>query len=416
MHVRTAIARLLAATAEQTALKARIDVLRLDLHTEAVRRYREDGAAPTWNAEQLGKVRLDPPGDRSAYVADPDALGSWVAEREPDVATAVIELPPDALEAAIEAIRFAGLEVKGARVDVDPDYVNRLLGDVDLTIEPLLEAGSTEPVGEVVTATHTHPTTGEVVQVPGVGAHPAGSPRLVVTLDPVRKREAVEDALAVLEQEAHDDEVAEANGTEPLVEDVDGAPYRVDEEGESDVEPPVVRDVETVDAPVMREPVAVIAEQSDDGSAARAAHRRGTLLEGHREPYVGEGPDGAHRSAQIDREEADQLGHTDPRREALLVSAIRWEQQADDLDEAREEVATAITGRPVKAVVDGQLGETYVVHEPTGDSLAEHLAHPSRYSAKDLIAAARNAGVDVRGLSRTAKADLVDEIRRRATA
>ena len=48
-----------------------------------------------------------------------------------------------------------------------------------------------------------------------------------------------------------------------------------------------------------------------------------------RRPYVGAGADGALRSAQIDREEADVLEPDDPRREALLESARRWEGEAD---------------------------------------------------------------------------------------
>lgn len=55
-------------------------------------------------------------------------------------------------------------------------------------------------------------------------------------------------------------------------------------------------------------------------------------------PYVGDGPDGCRRSAQIDREQADGLptGRHQPgwspvmdeRRTALLMSAAAWEAQA----------------------------------------------------------------------------------------
>lgn len=50
---------------------------------------------------------------------------------------------------------------------------------------------------------------------------------------------------------------------------------------------------------------------------------------GLRTPYVGEGADGARRSAQIDREEAAGLDRGDPRRERLLESAQRWEDPGD---------------------------------------------------------------------------------------
>jgi hypothetical protein len=55
----------------------------------------------------------------------------------------------------------------------------------------------------------------------------------------------------------------------------------------------------------------------------------------YRHPYVGEGADGARRSAQIDREEADGLAADDPRRAGLLESAARWEQQADAIERQR---------------------------------------------------------------------------------
>lgn len=47
-------------------------------------------------------------------------------------------------------------------------------------------------------------------------------------------------------------------------------------------------------------------------------------------PYVGDGADGARRSAAIDREEADTVDDPD-RRAALLDSAARWDAQADEL-------------------------------------------------------------------------------------
>lgn len=62
----------------------------------------------------------------------------------------------------------------------------------------------------------------------------------------------------------------------------------------------------------------------------------------HRTPYVGEGADGARRSAQIDQEELDTLpdfldgeAYTDAvaqRRAALANSRHRWLEQARDLE------------------------------------------------------------------------------------
>ena len=56
-----------------------------------------------------------------------------------------------------------------------------------------------------------------------------------------------------------------------------------------------------------------------------------------RRPYVGEGADGARRSAEIDRTEAEGLAWSDPRRVELLESAARWERQADLLDLAEDQ-------------------------------------------------------------------------------
>lgn len=60
-----------------------------------------------------------------------------------------------------------------------------------------------------------------------------------------------------------------------------------------------------------------------------------------RNPYVGAGADGARRSAEIDRTEADGLDRDDPRRDEVLASAERWDQQAvrAEQEEAVEELA-----------------------------------------------------------------------------
>jgi hypothetical protein len=65
----------------------------------------------------------------------------------------------------------------------------------------------------------------------------------------------------------------------------------------------------------------------------------------HRTPYVGEGADGARRSGQIDLSEADTLptSQNDPfwtetaqtRKDELLLSAERWQMQADELENNR---------------------------------------------------------------------------------
>lgn len=56
-----------------------------------------------------------------------------------------------------------------------------------------------------------------------------------------------------------------------------------------------------------------------------------TVHTNHRSPYVGAGENGARRSAQIDREEADTLDWSDPRHDELITSAEAWENQAREL-------------------------------------------------------------------------------------
>lgn len=53
-----------------------------------------------------------------------------------------------------------------------------------------------------------------------------------------------------------------------------------------------------------------------------------------RNPYVGEGSDGARRSAAIDRSEADGL-NPGSRRDEVLASAEEWDRQAERLEAAQ---------------------------------------------------------------------------------
>lgn len=79
------------------------------------------------------------------------------------------------------------------------------------------------------------------------------------------------------------------------------------------------------------------------------------VREGHRNPYVGAGADGARRSAQIDREERDTLDAADPRHGVLEQGARRWEEQAASLEAAPR--AFTITLRADVA------GDSFAAHE-----------------------------------------------------
>lgn len=61
--------------------------------------------------------------------------------------------------------------------------------------------------------------------------------------------------------------------------------------------------------------------------------------DGHRNPYVGEGADGARRSAEIDRAEADTCTTGGDRWQDLHESANRWERQAEEIEARQEQIA-----------------------------------------------------------------------------
>lgn len=67
-----------------------------------------------------------------------------------------------------------------------------------------------------------------------------------------------------------------------------------------------------------------------------------------RVPYVGDGPDGCRRSAQIDREEADTLALDDPRRTARVASAQAWDAQARELELAARLGVDPFDGGPIR--------------------------------------------------------------------
>lgn len=82
----------------------------------------------------------------------------------------------------------------------------------------------------------------------------------------------------------------------------------------------------------------------------------------HRRPYVGEGIDGALRSAEIDRSEADGMDHG-AIRDACLASAVRWEQQAAVL---------AADADAAFGVNDAPIGTTWVTPDGTMYRLRGH--------------------------------------------
>lgn len=185
-NVNRLLTALLEATAEQTAAKARIDKLRDAMADEARRRYIADGMAPSWKSRELGTVRMDPPGDPRPTVRDDDAFGSWLAQRHPDYCRAVIEVDPTTLDDALGALDLAGVErIAPPRVA----YTKTALDDAlaGLNVEP---SGDNRDADLVI----DHET-GEVLDLSATGLTVTRTDaRLVVTLDPAAKRDAIADA------------------------------------------------------------------------------------------------------------------------------------------------------------------------------------------------------------------------------
>jgi len=74
------------------------------------------------------------------------------------------------------------------------------------------------------------------------------------------------------------------------------------------------------------------------------------MADHHRRPYVGAGSEGARRSAQIDREEADTLHPSDERYDRLLASARQWEAQASEIAASEHTVRNHVSRDQAHAI------------------------------------------------------------------
>ncbi len=326
---------ILEATAAEAAAKARIVAYRGALEDEARRRLAADGAAPSWNAPELGKVRLEPAGAWSATVADPAAFGSYVAEHHPTEATAVLALSAGDLEAALEALEFAGIKPLDTNLEVRSAWSGPFLASLALDVdEEELDDGT---VNRTVTAADT--TTGSIV--PGIDVTRSAA-KLVVSLDRGRRTAVVEEArtsanaaiadaigedqaaadLAALDvtrrelEGLHGDQLATiakahglgSSGTKAaLAERIARAEHATGK---------VVRPAATLEGTVHR----AISEEAVVGVVAQEPPPTDRVATtGHRIPYVGDGADGARRSAAIDSSEADGMDPGEARDERLAI-------------------------------------------------------------------------------------------------
>lgn len=346
MRVDLVIRKLLTATAEKTGAERRIALLRDQLDREARRRYSEEGAAPTWKAPRLGVVRLDPK-DAKPYVDDAQAFANYVAERHPDEVEATITLPAASLEAAIDALDFAGVGDYRALLEVREPFRTKLLEELKVETTAAVDPSPSgdSPVEVAYSALRLlDETTGEVEAVAGVKVHPPGA-TLVVTLDRDAKARAIADADAAFEVEQADDRVDTDDNTI----------------GASALAGPGVADGSTLAA---------------DLAAAD-----------YREPYVDD-PDpvtAALRSADVDREELDTLptGPHQPgydaaagRRVRLEESIRRWEAQAARLRDAQvaeREPAPELSAAE-RAIVDRFDAAPDALEQDAADALAEASA------------------------------------------
>lgn len=102
-----------------------------------------------------------------------------------------------------------------------------------------------------------------------------------------------------------------------------------------------------------------------------------------RNPYVGEGADGARRSAAIDRSEADGLD-PGPYRDAVLASVARWEDQAAELEAAEVLVGEVVDDHDE----DGTLADLEAQEAEDLVMDAEVILSPRELAAQRLVAIA----------------------------
>lgn len=190
MHVPTLLDGILEATARKAGAEAQITTLRATLEDEARRRLKAEGAAPSWNVPQLGKVRLDPPGDYAAHVEDADTFASFAAEHYPTEVIANITVRAADLAEALQALEFVGITAT-AQLETRPSWRSAYLTDLTLDVEEEFDAS-----GQTVRTVTALDDADHVV--PGIGATRKAA-SLVVTLDRDRRTAAITEAKAAVD-------------------------------------------------------------------------------------------------------------------------------------------------------------------------------------------------------------------------
>lgn len=404
---------ILEATAAEAAAKARITTLRAALEDEARRRFAADGAAPSWAAPQLGKVRLDPPSEWAAEVADPAAFGSYVAQHYPTEATALIAIAAPDLEDVLKALEFIGVTPTESRIEVRPAWSATYLEGLAVDVEE-----QTDDEGGVDRAiTVVDPDTGVLVDGLTAGRKPA---KLVVSLDRDRRTAAVEEAKAIANalltdaagEDAPEVDLVELDARRRELEGLHGdqlaAIAKARELGSSGTKAALaerIARVELATGHVIRPAATVEAPEPGRVVTLEEAARKAA---GHRIPYVGDGADGARRSAQIDREEADGMDPGEDR-DARLASADRWDAQAAQLEATDAGSYTGSVGEASdKAILAAEVEEApaYVSHAERKAKLADEVADAR--TREELRRIARAKGVNPGGTKLELANRLVD--------
>lgn len=174
MDVKGKLELLLEVEGDIEARKAVKAELRGELAAEAIRRWEEEGAAPSWKAPSLGTASLCGTDSREPVVVDRPAWEAWAAENHPESVELVLRLPVGALKAeprlAVNLVEFA----RNAGGYVSTEVASLLLG-------ALSSKGVATPDDRLVTEE------GELVD--GVEFHPK-EPYLRVVLDKAAKARA----------------------------------------------------------------------------------------------------------------------------------------------------------------------------------------------------------------------------------
>ena len=148
MDVKRKLAELLEVEGDLDARKVRKTELRAELEAEALTRWREEGAAPSWKAPGLGSASLCGTDSREPVIRDAAAWEAWAAANHPESVTLVLRLPAGALGSPDD-------ELHQRLADALVEFARQHGGTLSTEVEPLLlsalsKTGAATPDGRLV--------------------------------------------------------------------------------------------------------------------------------------------------------------------------------------------------------------------------------------------------------------------------